>query len=437
WFVFSSYDPLRFEHSIEIVPAGVIRDGQAVLGRRVQPADGEPVVGAVGVDVAGGAVHILGPAVHLFPQGDLVFLDALGGAAGGDGQAVPRHLDIAGVPGPDAVVHPVPGAVGYHVGPLGGGVGAIGQHDGVGGGFGPVGGVHLLGAGKAQHIGHVVLQALAAGQAKGQRRGQQQGGQAQTFFLPFHKNLRAKRFLPLYCSFTGLLYRIFLLHTTVLARAPSVGGVGGGQGGALGLGQLGPGRVLEQGAVPVQGVAPRAGGPQGAHLVRQGPPGGPARNAVPVGPAVPLADPVSPQAHVQRRAAPGHGQPLGQDVLIGKPPRPVGQGVPIPPVELRAEVIHHRVLAAGGQPAPDVAVLLAHVVVRVALGADPKPQGGVGGLDGVVGGLDQGGDVLPPPFGQVGRAAGRKPGRVDGGVGGGVEVVVEVDAVHRVGPHQL
>src|SRR5699024_2555604 len=58
------------------------------------------------------------------------------------------------------------------------------------------------------------------------------------------------------------------------------GGVRGGQGGALGLGQLGPGVVLEQGAVPVQRIPARAGGPQAGHLVRQGPAGGPARDAV-------------------------------------------------------------------------------------------------------------------------------------------------------------
>ena len=113
------------------------------------------------------------------------------------------------------------------------------------------------------------------------------------------------------------------------------------------------------------------------------------------------------------------------------------QGKALPPVHLRAQIIDHRILAAGRQPAGHIAVLLVFVVVRVALGADAEPQGRVRRFHRVVHGPHQRGHIFPPPRGKISRPGRRKLRRVDALVGGGVEVIVKVDAVHRVVLHQL
>ena len=160
--------------------------------------------------------------------------------------------------------------------------------------------------------------------------------------------------------------------------------------------------------------------------------------AVLVGTAVALADAIGPQPEVEGRGRrPGHGQPLRHDVLKSKAGAARLEGIAIAPVYLRAEVVHHGVFALGGQPCFHVAVLLAEVVVGVALGADAEAEGGVGGFDGIVSRFHQRGDVLPPPCGQIPRAAGGELGRVQRGICRGVKVVVEVDAVHSVVLHQL
>ena len=160
--------------------------------------------------------------------------------------------------------------------------------------------------------------------------------------------------------------------------------------------------------------------------------------AVLVGTAVSLADAIGPQPEVEGRGCrPGHGQPLRHDVLEGEAGAARLEGIAAAPVYLRAEVVHHGVFALGGQPCFHVAVLLAEVVVGVALRADAKAEGGVGGFDGVVGRFHQRGDVLPPPCGQIPRAAGGELGRVQRSICRGVKIVVEVDAVHSVVLHQL
>ena len=160
--------------------------------------------------------------------------------------------------------------------------------------------------------------------------------------------------------------------------------------------------------------------------------------AVLVGTAVALADAIGPQPEVEGRGCrPGHGQPLRHDVLEGEAGAARLEGIAAAPVYLRAEVVHHGVFALGGQPRFHVAVLLAEVVVGVALRADAEAEGSVGGFDGIVGRFHQRGDILPPPCGQIPRAAGGELGRVQRGVCRGVKIVVEVDAVHSVVLHQL
>ena len=218
----SSADPLYLEQSVEVILARIIGDGQPIAGVGVQIADVAVVVLAVGDEVVGGVVHILCAAIDLLPQRDLELLHALRRAAAVDGEQPVRRGEIVGLAAPDAVEDDVQRAVGHSRGVFGGGVGDALDHQRVAAGGRPLGGVLLLYLVRraGQLVGDGRQCAFAAGEHQRSQKQRQRKDKDPFCFL--HGFLSSK--IAEKCTFarhdTGIVYRIFFLHTRHFSAFP-------------------------------------------------------------------------------------------------------------------------------------------------------------------------------------------------------------------------